>query len=266
MAHEILAQYETPDMRLCNMSVRAFDGMVKAGETETVEEETVGVVKTTTCKKRVLTKETINLANAFRMEVSRSVSKVGFKIPTMGVLVDTRGLETLKEMEKVYRQSAAQIYERMVEELIERGEQETLAICEVDLIALRFTPEDEFVELVERLASEAVSEKLNETGSALNETLERVVKSLEVGHGLAAQKQLSAVGRSLSRLIEMDSDSAAVQDLRTDLASAKEIVSSRELKVNDKIEALQRLKLFAGISCRGLVTVGKRNKKATAAA
>lgn len=261
--HEITAEYHSSNMRLCQMPVRLFDGYVRVKKSETIEEEN-GEIETREFFRRVLSDDTIKIANAFRSEISRTVGQIGFKVQTLGFLVDTRGLEALKELETESKKRAFEIRERMVDELVRHGESDNLARCEVDLIALRLHPDDEFAELVDKLVYEALSEKYDSDSATLTKTLAATLDSLAAGHALVAQKKLSVVGRFLTTLAESQGDSNELAIARTELASAKQIVGLPTESVETKLKQLRNLKLFEGVKISatlqtGAATAGSRS-------
>lgn len=252
--HNIEYEYQTSNMRLCQMPVRLFDGFVKIKKSEVIELDEVST-ETREFHRRVLSKETIKAAGAFRSEVSRAVNQIGFKVPPLGVLVEFKGLEALKAFERDAKKRAEEIRQLMLDDLLQYGESENLARCEVDLIALRLHPEEEFAEQVEQMIAEAFTARFDEESSSLNKTLEEALVSLRVGHALVAQKKLSMVGRFLSEIAESQGDTGEVASAREELANAKLIIADRELIVDDKITNLKKLKLFEGVKISAKVAV-----------
>jgi hypothetical protein len=241
-------------MRHCQMPVRMFDGFVKIKKSEVIELDEVST-ETREFHRRVLSKETIKAAGAFRSEISRAVGQIGFKVAPLGVLVEYKGLEALKALERDAKQRAGEILQLMLDDLINGGESETLARCEVDLIALRLHPEEEFAEQVEMMIAEAFTTRFDEESSSLNKTLEETLNSLKVGHALVAQKKLSMVGRFLSEMAESQGDNTDLALAREELAVAKSIIADRQLIVDDKISRLKTLKLFEGVKISVKVAV-----------
>lgn len=253
--HEITAQYTSSNMRICQMPVRIFEGYVRVKKSETLEEEN-GEIETREFFRRVLSEETIKSANAFRSEISRTVGQIGFKVQSLGYLVDTRGLESLKLLENESKRKAFELREKMVDELVQHGESENLARCEVDLIALRLHPDDEFAELVDKLVYEALSDKYDSDSATLTKTLGETLNSLAAGHALVAQKKLSVVGRFLTNLAETRGDSDELATARTELASAKQIIALRDEPVETKLKQLRNLKLFEGVKISPTLLTG----------
>lgn len=253
--HEITTQYQSSNMRLCQMPVRIFDGYVRVKKSETLEEEN-GEIETREFFRRVLSEDTIKIANAFRSEISRTVGQIGFKVQTLGFLVDARGLEALKELETESKRKAFEIREKMVDELVRHGESDKMARCEVDLIALRLHPDDEFAELVDRLVYEAISVKHDSDSATLTRTLGETLDSLAAGHALVAQKKLSVVGRFLTNLAESQGDSTELAVAREELASAKQIVALTGEPVESKLKQLRNLKLFEGVKISPTLQTG----------
>lgn len=253
--HEITAEYYSSNMRLCQMPVRIFDGYVRVKKSETLEEEN-GEIETREFFRRVLSEDTIKIANAFRSEISRTVGQIGFKVQTLGFLVDTRGLEALKALETESKRKAYDIREKMVDELVRYGESDNLARCEVDLIALRLHPDDEFAELVDKLVYEALSDKHDSDSATLTKTLTETLHSLAAGHALVAQKKLSVVGRFLTNLAESQGDSTELATAREELSSAKQIVALRDEPVETKLKQLRNLKLFEGVKISPALQTG----------
>lgn len=253
--HEITAEYFTPNMRLCQMPVRIFNGYVRAKKSENLEEED-GILETREFFRRVLSEETIKTGSAFRAEVSRAVGQIGFKVPLLGILVDTRGLESLKTLEMESREKADDIREQMLDDLAKAGESANLARCEVDLIALRLHPEEEFAEAVEKMISEALHDKYSEDSAMLTKTLTEALDSLSSGHALVAQKKLSLVGRFLANMLEAQGDSDQLAIARDELGKAKQIIGLRELAVDKKIIQLRDLTLFEGVKISASLQAG----------
>jgi hypothetical protein len=262
--NEIRIEYFTSNMRLCVMPIRLFDGFVRTKKSESVETEE-GEVQTTEFFRRVLSLETIKAAGAFRSDISRAVSQIGFKVQSLGVLVDTDGLSALKDLERDAKIRAAEIRDLMVGDLHEYGESEKLARCDVDLIALKLHPEEEFAEQVEKMVREALTDKHSDESSAMNKILSETLDALAAGHALVAQKKLSAVGRCLTRLAESQGDTGDLATARKDLATAKEIIALRDMAVNEKIEKLKNLQLFDGVRISPAVSESKpQNSRAKA--
>lgn len=253
--HEITTQYQSSNMRLCQMPVRIFDGYVRVKKSETLEEEN-GEIETREFFRRVLSEDTIKIANAFRSEISRTVGQIGFKVQTLGFLVDTRGLEALKALETESKRKAFDIREKMVDELVRHGESDNLARCEVDLIALRLHPDDEFAELVDKLVYEALSDKYDAESATMTKTLAETLDYLAAGHALVAQKKLSVVGRFLTNLAEAQGDTTELAIAREELASAKQIVALRDEPVETKLKQLRNLKLFEGVKISPTLQTG----------
>lgn len=244
--NEITVEYHSSNMRLCVMPVRLFDGFVRTKKSETIETED-GDVATTEFHRRVLTIETIKASGAFRSEISRNINLIGFKVQSLGVLVDGDGLASLKDLERDSKIKAFEIREMMIEDLVKSGESDKLARCDVDLIALRLQPEEEFAEQVETLVREAMNEKYSGESSMMNKTLSQTLESLAAGHALVAQKKLSAIGRCLMRVGETQGDSGQLVGAREELATAKEIVGMTDMAIGSKLDRLRKLKLFDGV-------------------
>ena len=244
--HEITAQYQSSNTRICQMPVRIFDGLVRVKKSET-EEEAGGVLATTEFFRKVLSDRTIRAAAAFRAEIARAIGQIGFKAAPLGVLVDTRGLDCLKALERESKVKAAGILEMMIEDLAGSGESDNLARCEVDLIALKLHPDEEFAEQVEKLLTEALRDKFDTEAETLNRHLRETLESLAAGHALVAQKKLSMVGRFLTKLAETEGDRGGLDQMRNELAEAKEIVARISEPVALKIERMSKLQLFKGV-------------------
>lgn len=240
------------------MPMRQFDGFVRVADSQKIEHAD-GSLETREYHRRVLSKETIKAGNALRSELTRTLGKIGLKIPPLGILVDTRGLESMKGLEKETRTRCEAIRELMVTDLIKKGESENLAVCDVDLIALRLLPEEEFAEGVEKLLAEALAENYDRENSRLAENLDDIIRAIECGHGLVAQRRLSAIGRFLTELSERNETAGdefgqeQIEPLKTDLIQAKQIVAAPKTTVAEKIEHLKKLKLFDGITVRARI-------------
>ena len=250
--NEISASYNATNMRLCQMPVRQFNGYVRIADSEKIEHED-GSTETREFHRRVLSKDTIKAGNALRSEISRALGQIGLKVPPLGILVDSRGLESLKVLERSAREKAEAVREMMIEDLLKANESETLAISEVDLIALRLLPEEEFAEGIEKLLAEALDENFDRENSRLAANFEDIIRAIECGHSLVAQRRLSAIGRFLTELAEQDEAFSQmnldqIELLKIDLTKAKQIIAGAESPVGEKIENLKRLRLFDGIT------------------
>jgi hypothetical protein len=196
--HEISAQIESDDVRLCAMRTKVFEGFIKAGPSET-RDCGDGTFVFSERKRRVLSDVLIKAGAAFRMEVSRASSGAGFKT-TLGVLVTAEGLVGLIAKEKQLKERAAAIHGEMVRELEERGESISHAKCEVTLVALRLTPDAEFRSAVDGIIDEAVVVHLEKAVEVINASVIKIRRYTEVGDATVAHKHVRVALWVLSEL------------------------------------------------------------------
>lgn len=253
--HQISAQIESNDVRLCAMKTKIFDGYVKAGPSEMRDcgDETFLFTEK---KRRVLSERLIKAGNAFRMEVSRACSRAGLKT-SLGVLVAAEGLAELVAKELQLSERAAAIHGEMLRELEERGESTSHAKCEVVLIALRLTPDAEFKDAIDEIVEEATVIHLEKAIEVINERVRQIRRYTEVGDVGVANKHLRVVMRVLSELKKSGWTEWELRPLYSDTAEIREIILSHSKTVSQKLLDLDHVELMGGVSARQLELEGQ---------
>lgn len=246
--YELSAQIESDDVRLCAMRTRVFDGYLKAGPSETLDCGD-GTFIFSERKRRVLSEGLIKAGAAFRMEVSRTSSRAGFKT-ALGILVTAEGLVNLIAKERELKERAARIHGEMVRELEEGGESVTHAKCDVTLIALRLTPDAEFRSAVDGIIDEAVVIHLEKAVEVINANVGQIRRYTEVGDAGVAHKHVRVLHRVLAELKRSGWEERELEPLCSDLSEIREIILSHSMPVTRKLVELDRIKLTQGVKLR----------------
>lgn len=243
--YEIIAQLDASSMRLCRIKVRLFDGYVKTGPDEVLEdgENNFSFVSH---KRRVMDEEVINQAQAFRVEVSRAMAEVGLHTE-LGTLVNEGAMREVRKLEREFIERAAEICDAMTESLRKHQADESLAKCEVALIVLKVQPEEASAEETEELIDEAAGAHLKDAAEVINETVARIRELVSTGNVPRARRLTSTVERAIRSLEKRGWREEQLSPLRADLELIKEVLGRRSAAVAEKLAALDEIKLMSGV-------------------
>jgi hypothetical protein len=183
------------------------------------------------------------------MEVSRASSGAGFKT-ALGVLVTAEGLLELIAKERKLKERAVAIHGEMVRELEVRGESVVHAKCDVNLVALRLTPDAEFRSAVDGIIDEAVVVHLEKAVEVINANVRQIRRYTEVGDVGVANKHLRVALRVLTELKRSGWEDRELEPLRSDLSEIREIILSHSMPVDRKLPELDQIKLMQGVKLR----------------
>lgn len=251
--HVITAELEASTMRLCLIKTRIFDGYVKVAGDETVErgDNTFDFISH---KKRVLDEEVIRAGAAFRVEVSRAMMDAGVHTE-MGTIVNERGYEEVRRLEREFIDRAAEIQEAQTKSLREGEADVTLAKCEVSLIVLKVVAEEEAADQTDEFFQDAVEQKLRDEVGEINKTVKHIRELVAVGNAPRAKRQTSIIERCLRSLDRRGWRDEQLAPLREDLGRVREVLAKRSTLVAEKLAALDEIELMKGVEARTATVV-----------